>query len=310
LMFLMINSHPSSSTIIFLLFLVVPYFIYKNARYNKLYHLAILTVWGVFCVYFLLVAISFNNSMNMSDSYSILSQRSTVNSSFLRGIYLKLVSTYLYFFTKRIITFLPQLSILLIGLFYYRKNKMVFLLSLCGIISMLFALFTISALAFQFVYVYIFLFSALALPLILEMLKDKKTIRRVAEIIVIFVVLLNIAAFAIFSRENYDPSINKKAKEICSLIPPNSTVVTAPSFWFFAPERDFKAWEYYKSRNERITEKVFYIINSDKFSEINESDGNSIVLFKYEKENYKADTLVSTYSKIYGNINLLRLTAK
>jgi len=309
--FLALNSHPNSTIIILLTFIIILYFIIKNSEYKKIYHLVLLTTGVAFSSFFLIFIISLNNNVSLNDSLLTVMQRSSATSSFLENLISKINVTFDYFIlSTRIITFLPQILLMAAGLFYFKNYKFLFGFSLCGIVSLSIAFIFISSIAFIYIYPYVFVFSVFVLSLLLGAVEERKLIKKIILVFVISVISLNIIAYITLTKKTYDPEINKKKKEINSLLPQNSTIISGPAFWFISPAKDIKAWEYFKDIDELKKNKNFYIINCDKFSNDNLSDKNSIAQFNLINSSYNADTLLSKNSNIYGNIYLIKFTNK
>lgn len=311
LSFLAINSHPYSSIIILLAYIIILYFIIKKSKYSKIYHLAIFVFGVAFSSFFIIWMSSMNNNNSLSESLSIILQRNSLNTSFWENLLSKFKVTINYFIiSNRIITFLPQISIIILGLFNFKKNKHLFSLSLYGMICLFIALVFISSSGFIYIYIYVFIFSALSLPLLIEA-KEKGNISR--KLIIFFSLLIifsNIIAYIVFTKKTYDPDINKTMKEIDYLLPQNSIIISEQPFWFISPQKNIKTVRYFENIDEYLYNKNFYIIDCDKFKSEYKNDSNSLARFDSYSENHNKDTLFIKRSNIYGNIYLIKFANK
>lgn len=309
--FLSINSHPNSSIIISVSFLVILFYLVKEKQYKKVFQL-IPVVLGIFAsVFFLVWAIAFCNSVNINSALGIMSDRNTINTSFISLLKEKITSSIEYFVvSSRSITFIPQIFLLFTGLFYKNKNKLIFILSLSSFASLFVALVFLSPSGFIYVYPYVFLFSALILSLMLKQYAGSGLKYNIILIAVVSIVIFNIVAYVVLTKKTLDFGMKNNIKEIEQLIPEKSLVVSEAPFWFIAPEKEIKTLRYFKEKNISLKDKNFYILNSDKFSKEFRSDSNSIAFLDVPFYNYKIDTLIVKSSVNYGNIYLIRYTGK
>jgi hypothetical protein len=310
LSFLSINSHPFSLVIVLLPFFVITYFIFKNSQYSKFYHLGLLSAGLVISSFFLILETSINNNISLFEAITVLLQRSSTSHTFFESLIAKFRAIFDYFiFSNRIVTFLPQVIILIIGLFFFRKNIRIFELSLCGFIGLVLALLFIAPNGFIYIFIYIFIFSFLIFSLILEII-DKKFLKRLVLASALIVIFSNILAYIVLTKKTYDSEINTTKEQINLLLPQNELIISKPPFWFISPGKNIKAWEYYNDIKELMNRKYIYAIDCDKFRKEQKvgivaiSDLDSLV------GSFDKDTLISKGSNIYGNIYLFRYTNK
>lgn len=307
LSFLAINSHPYGSIIVLLSFLIISYFIIIKSEYSKIFHLVFYAIGAVFSLFFIVWMSSLCNSISLSESLSIILQRNTADTTFWRNLILKFVVTSEYFITSnRIITFIPQMLLIITGLFFLKKNKSLFALSLCGIISLIIPFLFFSPSGFIYIYSYVFIFPVLILAVLLQTMETNELYKKVIVILTAIVVLLNIVAYVALTKKTFDPGINKKMKEISSLLPDGSLVISEPPFWFVSPQKNIKTAKYLKSKNILLNDKDFYVINCDKFKSEFVADSNSLAFMNTYNELHKVDTLLIKQSNLYGNICLIK----
>jgi len=193
-----------------------------------------------------------------------------------------------------------------LGFFFYRKNDYTFIVSLSGFITMVIAYLALSPSMFTNIYSYVFIFAVLSTGLIIETLKGNKVIFIALVVFVIIVVLANISAYLTLTFKTHDPGIKAKSTRIISLIPNESKVMTSGVLWFFAPERDFKVWDYYRRNPDSISKSDFYVMTTrnSEFEEHKLLD--SILLIK----SHGIDTLITEESKLFGRIDLMKFSFK
>jgi len=307
LIFLSINAHPNSSIIILLSFLVILFYVIKNKKYNKIFHLAIIVLVVALSVYLMISVISLNNKIGINESMTDLVDRNAVNKGFFFQLLSKFNVTIEYFiFSNRIITFIPHILLIITGLFMKKKNKTIFGLSICGMLSLGIAFLFLSPPGFIYVYPYVFLFPVIILSVMLKTYSLKSLTGKIISVFVIIVVLLNLAAYITLTKKTYDANIGLKMKEIAALIPENAITVSEPPFWFISPEKNFKTARYFKDRKIDLKDKEFYIINCDKFTSEISADSSSLAYLDSYNSFRKIDTLLIKNSNIYGNIYLIR----
>jgi len=307
LIFLSINAHPNSSIIILLVFLIILFYIIRDKKYNKIFHLLVIIISVAVSVYVMISVISLNNKIGINESMTDLVDRNAVNTGFIDQLFSKFKVTVEYFiFSNRIITFLPHLLLIFTGLFMKNRNKAVFGLSICGLVSLGIAFLFLSPPGFIYVYPYVFLFPVFILSFLLKTYTPKSIIGKAISSLVIIVVLLNIAAYIMLTKKTYDVNIGTKMKEVSALLPDKATVVSEPPFWFIAPEKNFKTARYFKDRKIDLKDKEFYVINCDKFANEYFSDSSSLTFLDSYSSFRKIDTLLIKNSIIYGNIYLIK----
>jgi hypothetical protein len=305
LIFAIINCHPFGALIVILSVIIIICDIFWEKEFKRLFHPVILMIMFVFASSFVILFFAISNNMAIKDSFIFVMQRSSAE-SFWSELTAKINLTINYYIiSKRIVTFLPQIIIIITGLFFIKKNKNVFFVSLCGIITLFLAYSLLSSSMFVNIFIYAFIFSVLSLSLILETVKEEKFLYKTVGIFAAMVIFVNLAAFGLFTYSKYDPNINVKMKKISSLIPQNSNVITSAAFWFIEPEKVFKEWGYYKNKKE-LRNNNFFVITVDYYKNEDKETVNSII----SEGNHSPDTLMTTYSKIYGQINLIKFSIK
>lgn len=311
LSFLSINSHPNSAVIILLSFLVILYYIIKNKNYSKLLHLVPIAAGGAISILFMIVIISINNNFSLNDSFNNLFGRNSVNNYFLEKLMSKIDVTKEYFVsTNRIITFLPQVFVVAVGLFFVKKNKNLFFISLCGLVSAGIAFIFLAPSGFIYVYPYVFIFSVPALSLLLITLDKNKILVKIVTALSVIVILVNIVAYISLTKKTLDFEINKKMSEINLLLPENSLILSEPPFWFISPEKNIKTLRYIDEKHINLIGKDFFVIDCDKFKSDSKEDPTAIMYLNKYISNYTADTLFAKSNKIYGNMYLIKYKQK
>jgi hypothetical protein len=307
LIFLAINSHPNSSIIVLLSFLVILFYVIKEKQFKKIFHLALIVAAVAVSLYVMISVISMNNKIGIVDSMNDLVDRNAVNSGFIEQLISKFKVTIEYFVSSsRFITFLPQVLLIISGLFMWKKDKNLFGLSLCGLASLFIAFIFLAPPGFIYVFPYAFIFSVLILSVLLKTYDNKSIAGKAISAIVIVIVLLNIIAYITLSRKTYDSNIGTKMKEIAAMIPDNSITVSVPPFWFISPEKNFKTARYFRDRNINLSDKDFYLINCDKFENDIMASSSSLASLDTNSSSRKIDTLLIKNSSIYGNIYLMK----
>jgi hypothetical protein len=309
--FLAINSHPNSSIIILLSFLIIFYFIIKEKKYSKLYHLFLMILGVTVSMVFLTIMIAVSNNVSINVSLSNLLSRNTVNANFVVALILKFDVTIKYFLiTNRIITFVPQMFLIIAGLFFAKRNKYIFGISVFGTASLCIALLFLSPSGFPYVFPYVFIFSAFTLSLLLKKFENQKHLKRITIIFAVSVIFLNIIANLVHTKNTFDPNINSKMREINALLPDKSLIISESPFWFISPQKDIKNSKYLFKKKISLEDKDFYIINCDKFTSDFKIDSSSVAYLNTYGDNHNIDTLLKKESKIYGNIFLIKHTKR
>jgi len=311
LSFLSINSHPNSAIIVLLSFFVILYYIIKNKNYSKLLHLVPIAAGGAVSILFMIVVISINNNFSLNDSVNNLFGRNSVNNYFLVKLLSKINVTKEYFIlTNKIITFLPQVFVLAAGLFFVKKNKDLFYISLCGLVSAGIAFIFLAPSGFIYVYPYIFIFSIPALSLLLITLDKNKILGKTITVLSVIVILFNIVAYISLTKKTMDFEINKRMSEINLLLPENSLILSEPPFWFISPEKNIKTLRYLDEKKIRLSGLDFFVIDCDKFRNDSKENPNAIMYLNEYISNYTADTIFVKPNKIYGNVYLIKYKQK
>jgi hypothetical protein len=252
-------------------------------------------------------AISMGNKIGISDSMNDLIDRNAVNSGFFTQLISKFKVSIEYFVSSnRLITFLPQVLLIFSGLFMWNKNKTMFGLSLCGLASLGIAFLFLSPPGFIYVYPYVFIFSVLVLSALLNAIESNKLMNKVISGLIIIIVVLNVAGYIALTKKTLYTGISTKMKEISSLIPDNSIIISEPPFWFLSPEKNFKTVRYFKDRKISLKDKELYIVNCDKFTADFAADSNSLAFLDNNSDHRIVDTLLIKNSSVYGNIYLIK----
>ncbi len=306
LTFAITNSHPFGSLIITVAGFIMLFFIIKEKRYAKIYHPALLVIGYVLSLLFVVLLISVSNGISFGESLFIVSDRSSSDSFTVRLIEKIKVTIDYYVLSNRIITFLPHVVILTAGLFFARKNRNVFNLSLLGFLSIIIAYVTLSPTMFSNTFAYFFIFSTLALPIMLGSIKANKYIYYSAVVFIALTVILNIAAYSVLTYKSFDPSIGRKNKKIVSLIPNGAKIVSGPSFWFIDPAKEIRDWGYYYKDPAQIQTDEFYVITY----ETDKTEKRQLIDSIACNNTHTIDTLLRINSKTYGKTDLIKLSLK
>lgn len=309
--FLSLNSHPNSSIIVLLSFLVILYFIIKEKKYKRLYHTIFLVAGVALSILCIMKIISLNNNVGIYESIMELRGRNTVKENFIGNLILKVDVTKEYFISSnRIITFIPQLLVIIAGLFFVKRNKKIFGMSVCGILSLCIAFVFLSDSGFMYVFPYIFIFSPLVLAMLLKSFGAKSFLGKIVIVFTVLVIVLNLVGYVLHSKNTYDPGINKKTKEINAMLPENSLIISEAPYWFISPPKSIKSPSYLYNKKMTLEDKDFYIISCDKFMKDYTKNPISLCHLNTYNENHNIDTLLIKESKIYGKMYLVKYTKK
>ncbi|HWQ82607.1 MAG TPA: hypothetical protein VN514_10085 [Ignavibacteria bacterium] len=306
LTFAITNSHPFGSLIITAAGIIILFFIIKERRYVKIYHPALLVIGYVLSLLFVVFLISVSNGISFGESLLIVSDRSSSDSFTARLIEKIKITIDYYVLSNRIVTFLPHIFMLTAGLFFARRNRNVFYLTLLGFLTIITAYVTLSSSMFSNTFVYFFIFSTIALPLMLGSIKSNKYIYNSVVVFIALTVILNIAAYSVLTYKSFDPSIGRKNKEIVSLIPNGAKIISGPAFWFIDPAKEIREWGYYYRDPAQIRTDDFYLITY----EIDKSEKRQLVDSIVRNNTHTIDTLLKINSRTYGNTDLIKLTLK
>ncbi|GEM_PF-5815844 len=306
LTFLIMNSHPFGSLVLALGGILILFSVIRYRQWKKIMHPFLLAAVYFLSLLFVVYLTSISNNLTFGESLYAIMDRSSASSLFSQMIQKIEITIKYYLLTGRIITFLPLILMMALGLFFYKRDNNTFVVSLSGFITLIIAYLALSQSMFTNIYSYVFIFAALSTGLIVESLKRNKIISRLLSVFIIVVVLVNIIAFLMLTYRSYDPEIKSKAVRITSLIPNGSKTMTSGVLWFFAPERDFKAWDFYRKNPEPVSRGDFFVMTSGN-SEIEEH----LLLDSLLRINSHAiDTVITEESKMFGRIDLMRFSFK
>ena len=224
--------HPHGALYILLFGIIVLLYCYNNKNFKTLtyYILGILPIAVIFFLY--IFAVRQETLLEFFGSWS--SRIATEQESFIPS-QISNLNTFFRTYTlglKRLFIFIFEVGVLLYGLFFYKKNKYVYMLSIIGLTYFLFALVFLSPFSTRH-FGEILIFSFITFALLLDY--NKNNIFKYKFLLIIgFIYLGNNLAGDLYVIWRYSDRTPYSHIEnsIDSIVPDNAKVLTLLNFWF------------------------------------------------------------------------------
>ena len=209
---------------------------------------------------------------------------------------------------KRVFILIFELGVLLYGLFFYKKDKYVFMVSILGLSNFVVGMIFLSPFATRH-FGEILIFSFITFSLLLNYHKGHQKFYKFIIIVGILYLLNNFAGdmFLIW-RDHNKTSYSKIEKKIDEIIPDNSNVITLLEFWFPLKNNDtFNSYtRWHKTKYNDLghfldSNDLDYVVISDYFLKgVTPTSGRQIKETKYLEDKKKYYNSVHSFALSNG----------
>ena len=225
--------HPNAAFYVFLFALITGILSIKHKRFSFLFYY----LFGCIPVYAsLLLYVAFFIEEDIISFFASWSGRTQLSSRTFFASVTKNLATFLTLYTlgiKRLLIFIFEMGILMIGLFYLKKEKFIFLISATGLAYFLLAILFLKPYSTRgFGAVLIFSFLTYALLLNIPQQTSRKT-HIVLTIVGIIYLVNNVAGdLIVINRDYRNTPYSYIENRIDQIVPDKVPVLTLMNFWF------------------------------------------------------------------------------
>ena len=314
--------HPHGLLYVFLFGLLLSIYSYKNNNMMSIcyYIIGLVPAFILFFTYILFIKDvslltffdSWINRLSVDESNFIYSQFNNIKS---------FISTYCLGF-KRLYIFIFEIGTLIVGLFFYKKDKYIFIASLIGILYFFISLVVLYPFSTRH-FSEVLIFSLIVFGLLMNFYNNKIYYKKLLIIGLIYLVNNITGDFYVIFKNYNNTSYNLIDREIDSIIPNKNKVLSLLNFWF--PLKNNESYNSYsrlldskykdidtliKSGEIKYIVISDYMINSGTSTSGRKADSNVIdqlskyykITIKYARNSGKLINSIDT--KGYGNIQI------
>lgn len=265
---------------------------------------------GVLFIFLILAYhIYFIRGENIIEFFSPWMTRTSVNGSSTVSNFINNISVFFNQYTlgiKRLYILIFEIGILITGLFFWKKNKKIFIFSLFGVSYFILALLSLSVFATRH-FGEVIIFSLIVFALILNYFKNNKKVLMLFVTIGSFYLLNNFTGdLYLIYKDHNRTSYSIIEKKIDGIIPDNTKVLTLMNFWFPLKNNDnynsYTRWEKkdYKNLDDFIDSgDAEYVVISDYLTKNVTATSGRIDLSNKNKNN-RYYNLVYSYAENQG----------
>jgi len=197
------------------------------------------------------------------------------------------------------------------GLTFYKKNKVIFRISVLQLVLFLITILSYSGRSMEFMLHYLFIFTFFNIALLMNENDLKYHLNKIIPILCFLFFLNNIIGIIAIEKKDYGSPYSEITNNIQPYIPKSSIVLAPIEMWFPCKESEFynsnASWDFtkYKDVKELLDSKTIdYIISTEGVENpYSEENINTVEKFKYEN----GSVIYSFSTKNYGTISIWKV---
>ncbi|MBH49868.1 MAG: hypothetical protein CMG69_03850 [Candidatus Marinimicrobia bacterium] len=209
---------------------------------------------------------------------------------------------------KRIFILFIEIGVIIFGLYFYNKDKRIFIFSFMGLLY--FSLFIISPAYGSRHFGQVLIFSFILIPIILDHYKSNIRVFRVLNFLLVIYLINNIAGDSYLIWRNYNnTSYSTLSEKIDKIIPNETNVLTLLNFWFPLKDNnnfnDYTRWRFTNYENLDLfleSGEVDYAVISDYLTEGKTSTSNRNIAVVKRNNNKIFYDKIHSYAKQNGKL--------